>query len=147
MQLANFLNNLFIKDGFILIDANNIKYKIGNSSKENPIKLKILDKSLHFKLLYHPDFYFGEAYTNGSLIIENGSLTDFLEIAFQNIGTGEVNKYGMIMNKLRGVYRTLTNFNFVKIFFHQSSRFMTITMIRISFIKIRFRNSMIGGNY
>ena len=114
MQLANFLNNLFIKDGFILIDANNIKYKIGNSSKENPIKLKILDKSLHFKLLYHPDLYFGEAYTNGSLIIENGSLTDFLEIAFQNIGRGEVNKYGMIMNKLRGVYRTLTNFNFVK---------------------------------
>ena len=55
MKLAKFLNSLFTKNGFILIDANGNKFKIGNPVKENPITLKILDKSLHFKLLYHPD--------------------------------------------------------------------------------------------
>ena len=114
MKLAKFLNSLFTKNGFILIDAYGNKFKIGNPVKENPITLKILDKSLHFKLLYHPDLYFGEAYTNGSILIENGTLTDFLEIAFENIGRGEINNYGMLMNKLKGIYKKLTNFNFVK---------------------------------
>jgi len=114
MKLAKFLNSLFIKNGFILIDADSNKYKIGNPKKENPITLKLLDKSLHFKLLFHPDLYFGEAYSNGSVVIENGSLTDFLEIAFENIGRGEINNYGMIINKLRGFYKTLTSFNFIK---------------------------------
>ena len=114
MKLAKFLNSLFSKNGFILIDANGNKFKIGNPVKENPITLKILDKSLHFKLLYHPDLYFGEAYTNGSILIENGTLTDFLEITFENIGRGEINNYGMLMNKLKGIYKKLTNFNFVK---------------------------------
>ena len=114
MKLAKFLNSLITKNGFILIDANGNKFKIGNPVKENPITLKIFDKSLHFKLLYHPDLYFGEAYTNGSILIENGTLTDFLEIAFENIGRGEINNYGMLMNKLKGIYKKLTNFNFVK---------------------------------
>ena len=114
MKLAKFLNSLFIKNGFILIDADSNKYKIGNPKKENPITLRLLDKSLHSKLLFHPDLYFGEAYSNGSVVIENGSLTDFLEIAFENIGRGEINNYGMIINKLRGFYKTLTSFNFIK---------------------------------
>ena len=38
MQLARFLNNVFKKDGFILIDANSKSYIIGNPKSENPIK-------------------------------------------------------------------------------------------------------------
>ena len=114
MQLANFLNNLFKKDGFILIDANSIKYIIGNPKKEKPIILRLLDKKLHYKLLYYPDLYFGEAYKDGKVKIENGSLTDFLELAFQNIGRKEINVFGQILKKFRGTYRYLTNFNFIK---------------------------------
>ena len=71
MQLARFLNSIFKKDGFILVDANSKNYIIGTPNNENPIKLKILNKNLHYKLLLHPDLYFGEAYTNGEIIIEN----------------------------------------------------------------------------
>ena len=75
MQLARFLNKTFKKGGFILTDANSKDYIIGEPDK-NPIRLKILNKNLHYKLLLHPDLYFGEAYTNGEIIIENGTLTD-----------------------------------------------------------------------
>ena len=37
MQLARFLNNVFKKDGFILIDANSNNYIIGNPKSEKPI--------------------------------------------------------------------------------------------------------------
>ena len=111
MNLANFLNKLIKHDGFVLIDSNSKKFAIGNPIKENPIILKLLDKSLIYKLLLNPDLYFGEAYTNGSLIIENGTLTEFLEIILKNIGRRNINIYGKIINKLKGSYRYLTNFN------------------------------------
>ena len=114
MYLASFLNKLIKEDGFILVDANSIKYIIGSPKKEKPIILRLLDKKLHYKLLFYPDLYFGEAYTDGTVKIENGSLTDFLNIAFKNIGRGKINIFGQLLNKLRGTYRYLTNFNFAQ---------------------------------
>ncbi len=114
MYLVDFLNKLYKKKGFILIDANKKKYSIGKPETNNPIILKILDKKLHYKLLLHPDLYFGEAYANGSIVIENGSITDFLEISLENIGRGEINNYSRALNKLRGIYRSFTNFNFAQ---------------------------------
>ena len=55
MQLARFLNNVFKNDGFILVDANYKNYIIGSPKNDKPIKVKILDKKLHYKLLLHPD--------------------------------------------------------------------------------------------
>ena len=114
MQLARFLNKLFKKDGFILIDAYSNKYIIGLPKNKKPITVKILDKKLHYKLFFRPDLYFGEAYSDGNIIIENGSLTDFLDIALMNLGRGEFNFFSKLINKLNGSYRYLTNFNFIK---------------------------------
>ena len=114
MQLARFLNNTFKNDGFILIDASSKKYIIGSPEKNPPITLRILDKKLHYKLLFRPDLYFGEAYSDGDIIIENGTLTDFLDLALMNIGRGELNFFSQFINKLSGSYRYLTNFNFIK---------------------------------
>jgi cyclopropane-fatty-acyl-phospholipid synthase len=114
MHLASFLNKVFKKDGFVLVDANDREYIIGKPKKNIPIKVKILDEKLHLKLLLHPDLYFGEAYTDGDVKIENGSLSDFLDLALMNFGREELNIFSYFLNKLRGSYRYLTNFNFIK---------------------------------
>ena len=111
MNFINFLNNLIQHDGFILIDAKSNKYVIGKPVKEKPIILKLLDKNLNYKLLLYPDLYFGEAYMNGSLVIENGTVTEFLDIALKNIGKKDINIYSKIFNKLKGSYKHLINFN------------------------------------
>jgi len=114
MQLARFLNKLFKKNGFILIDAYSKKHIIGVPENQNPITLKILNKKLHYKLILRPDLYFGEAYSEGDIKIENGTLTDFLDLVLMNVGRGELNFFSKLMNKLNGSYRHLTNFNFIK---------------------------------
>jgi len=114
MQLARYLNKLFKKNGFILIDANSKKYIIGIPENKKPITLKILNKDLHYKLLFRPDLYFGEAYSDGDIQIENGTLTEFLDLALMNIGRNELNFFTQLINKLSGSYRYLTNFNFIK---------------------------------
>ena len=111
MKLVSFLNNLFKYDGFELIDSNSKKYVIGKPIKEKPIVLKLLDQKLMQKLLLYPDLYFGEAYMDGSLVIQNGTITEFLDLAFKNIGRGNINSYGAVIKKLRGTYRYLTSFN------------------------------------
>ena len=114
MQLARFLNKLFKIGGFVLIDANLNKYVIGSPEKDNPIPIKLLDKKLHYKLLFFPDLYLGEAYADGVLKIENGDLTDFLNLALKNLGRKKTNVFSQLINKFRGSYRYLTNFNFIK---------------------------------
>ena len=114
MQLARFLNNIFKKDGFVLIDAFGKKYIIGTPINKDPIVVRLLNKKLNYKLLFYPDLYFGEAYAEGDIEIENGSLTDFLNIALMNLGRTDINIFNKILNKLRGSYRYLTNFNFIK---------------------------------
>ena len=114
MLLIKFLNNLFQQDGFLLEDANGKEHIIGKPELENPIKLKIHDKKLHYKLLLYPDLYFGEAYTDGKITFQNGTLSDFLDLALQNIGREKTNTISEFINSIRGSYRYLTNFNFIK---------------------------------
>tara|TARA_B100000902_G_scaffold385342_1_gene426584 strand:- start:26 stop:199 length:174 start_codon:yes stop_codon:yes gene_type:complete len=51
MYLARFLNKVFKKGGFILTDAKSKDYIIGEPGN-NPIRLKILNSNLHYKLLF-----------------------------------------------------------------------------------------------
>ena len=113
MNISKFYNKLIKEDGFIIIDSNLNKYVIGKPKKKDPITIKFLDKKLNYKLLLSPDLYFGEAYTDGSIKIENGNLTEFLDIMFKNFGRSEITNFSRIINKIRGTYRFLTNFNFI----------------------------------
>ncbi len=113
MDISKIYNKLIKEDGFILVDANKKKYVIGKPEKENPIKIRLLDKKLNFKLIFFPALYFGEAYTNGSIKIENGNLTEFLNIIFKNFGRGKITNFDYILNKITGTYRFLTNFNLI----------------------------------
>ncbi len=114
MLLARFLNKLFKKGGFLLENANGQKYIIGQPDKNDPIEIKLKDKSLHYKLYLYPDLYFGEAYTEGTLYFVKGTLSEFLNLAIENIGRTKINKFNRIINSLRGSFRFLTNFNFIK---------------------------------
>ena len=111
MKLIKFLNNLFKDDGFILINHDSNKYVIGKPLKQNPIEIHLLDKKLNSKLLLHPDLYFGEAYTNGSLRIRNGTLSEFLNIAFKNIRRDDINFSNKILNRVKSILIYFKNLN------------------------------------
>ena len=114
MVFIKFLNNLFKQDGFLLEDANGKEHIIGKPELENPIKMKIHDKKLYYKLFLYPDLYFGEAYTDGKITFKNGNISDFLDLALQNLGREKTNTISEFINSIKGSYRYLTNFNFIK---------------------------------
>jgi len=111
MLLARLLSKIFKKGGIILIDSRNQKYICGKPNLQKPLTMKLSKKDLNWKLVLTPDLNFPEAYMRGEITFENGSLLDFLNMAFENIGRAEINIYGNIIRRILHTWRFLTNYN------------------------------------
>ena len=83
MLLSNFLNKLIENDGFILETSDKKNFTIGNPKKPNPPKIKLKNKIIEYQLLLFPDFYFGKGYTDGTVVVENGTISEVLDIALK----------------------------------------------------------------
>ena len=111
MLVAKLFSKIYKKGGIILIDESGQKFICGNPDLNKPLTLKILDKKVNLKLLINPDLSFPEAYMNGQIKIENGSLMDFLDLTFENLGRGEINVSGYFIKKILHLWRFFTNYN------------------------------------
>ena len=86
MILAKLLSKIFKNDGVILIDYSGQKYICCKPNLDKPLTIKLLKKNLSWKLVLNPDLNFPEAYMRGEIEFENGSLLDFLNMTFKNLG-------------------------------------------------------------
>ncbi|MBA1338568.1 MAG: cyclopropane-fatty-acyl-phospholipid synthase [Pelagibacterales bacterium] len=111
MLLAKLFSKIYKKGGIVLIDYSGQKFICGNPDLNKPLTLRILKKNLNWKLLINPDLSFPESYIKGDIKIENGTLLDFLNLTFKNLGRGEINTAGYIIKKLLHVWRFFTNYN------------------------------------
>ena len=112
MLLPKLFSDLYKKrGGVVLIDHQGQKYICGNPNFNNPLTVKLLKKNLNWRLLINPDLAFPEAYVRGDIEILNGTLLDFLNLTFENLGRGEINTYGYIYKKILHIWRLLTNYN------------------------------------
>ena len=84
MLVARLFSKIYKKGGIVLVDYTGQKFICGDPDKDKPLTLKILNKKLNWKFLINPDLSFPEAYMNGEIVIENGSLLDFLNLTFEN---------------------------------------------------------------
>ncbi len=112
MMLARLLSKIYKKSGVILIDNQGQKYICGKPDLKNPLTIKLLKKNLYWKLIVNPDLNFPEAYMQGDIQIENGSLLDFLNLTFENLGRKEINASGYILKNIFHAWRFITNYNF-----------------------------------
>ena len=111
MLVAKLFSKIYKKGGIILIDHSGQKFICGNPDFEKPLTLKIIEKKLNIQLLINPDLSFPEAYMKGEIKIENGSLLDFLNLTFENLGRSEINTSGYLVKKMLHIWRFFTNYN------------------------------------
>ena len=81
--LSNLLRR-FVRIGTLkIIDAGGKEHVF--SGEPGPSATLTLSKpSLYYKIFFNPGLYFGEAYMDGSLRFESGSIRDFMELYFLN---------------------------------------------------------------
>ncbi len=80
MKLLNGMMSRFVQTGTLqIIDVNGKMHKHGNGGKP-AVTVRIADKSLYRKLFLNPELYAGEAYMDGTLVIEEGGIRGLLEL-------------------------------------------------------------------
>ncbi|MDH3791732.1 MAG: cyclopropane-fatty-acyl-phospholipid synthase family protein [Rhodospirillales bacterium] len=85
MLFRNLLRHV-VREGTVhLIDAKGRSFSFGDG-RQPRCTLRLHSRLLDFKIPLVPSLYFGEAYMDGLMTFEEGSLGDFLRIVMQNNG-------------------------------------------------------------
>ena len=111
MILAKVLSRIYKKNGIILEDSTGQKYICGSPRKDNPITLKLLKENLKWKLILDPELEFPEAYMRNEILIQNGSLEEFLMSLVENLGREEITTASYLSKKIYQAVRFISNFN------------------------------------
>jgi len=87
MLLTKLLDRLVRTGSLTLIDADGRQHRFGDDSGPR-VTARLHDKALHWKIALNPSLAAGEAYMDGTLTIEEGSLRDFIDLctrSFDNV--------------------------------------------------------------
>ena len=77
-MLFSVLKNLSLIRKLVVIDASNKTHTFGES--EPCVKIKFTNESIQRKLYKNPSLYLGEGYMNGDIVIQEGTIEDFISI-------------------------------------------------------------------
>ena len=87
MLLTKLLDRLVRSGSLTLIDASGRQHRFGDGGAPH-VTVRLHDRALHSKIALNPSLAAGEAYMDGTLTIEEGSLRDFIDVAtrtFDNV--------------------------------------------------------------
>ena len=113
-MLAMWLFNRLIKIGDLtIIDAQGQSYRF--QATESPkVTIRITDPGLHWKVFRSPQIAVGEAYMDGKLVIEDGTLEDFIRIGVSSLRDSHHDSILEILTRLRSLLAFFSDFNPIK---------------------------------
>ncbi len=108
--LSKLLYHLITRGTLRCIDANGILHEF--SGGEGPsVTFRLHDKALHRRIFFHPNLALGEAYTDGTLTVEEGTIYDFLDLLGRNVSAAEPHPLRCLYAERRTLSRFLQQFN------------------------------------
>jgi cyclopropane-fatty-acyl-phospholipid synthase len=110
-MLLDWLLTRLIRVGVLtLVDANGqIRVYRGEPGPE--VRIRLHKKALHWRLPLNMQMTTGEAYMDGTLTVENGSVFDFLTLAAMNLPSLHAHPIFVLSNWLQRVIRRIHQFN------------------------------------
>src|SRR5437867_2798383 len=86
MLASRFFRYLIRVGSLTVVDAAGITHRYSGAPGPH-VTIRLHDKALHRRLLLRPYLAVGEAYMDGTLTVENGTIYDAIELACLNIAT------------------------------------------------------------
>jgi cyclopropane-fatty-acyl-phospholipid synthase len=96
-----------------IIDADGRRHEIGGDDGPRAT-IRVRDRRLHWRLALNPYLYLGEAYMDGTLTVEEGSLYEFMDICAANSLHAEGSPLGRAIHFGEGLLRHLHQYNPVR---------------------------------
>ncbi|MBP6012115.1 MAG: class I SAM-dependent methyltransferase [Alphaproteobacteria bacterium] len=110
---ASLLRRIVKNGRLTLIDAKGKVYDCGDPSAA-PVMFRLHDRRVAFDLLRNPQLTLGEAYMDGRISIDGGSIADLLDLIARNIGTNFGGKHLEWIAKARNLLRAFNPRNGVR---------------------------------
>lgn len=110
MLLARFLGAVIDQGEFTLIDARGRAYNFGDGAAPR-VAIRLHDKATERRLLLNPRLAAGEAYMEGTLTIEEGTLYDLIDLIGLNIEAFEHHWYSDLSASLSRAFRRIQQYN------------------------------------
>jgi cyclopropane-fatty-acyl-phospholipid synthase len=110
MLLSEFAQRVIKEGDLTIIDAAGRRHRLGDG-RGRPAVIRLHDKSLHRRLAINPYLYVGEAYMDGTLTLERGSLYDFLDICAANMDHIAAHPLSRAVEKAQRLLRRLHQYN------------------------------------
>lgn len=107
--LRKFFGQIIRNGTLTLIGPGSKNYAVG--SGEPCVTIRITDTATARRILLNADMAVGEAYMDGSLVIEQGDIYDFLDLCFANLGWGYGHWARYARAMLRRVARPVIQYN------------------------------------
>jgi cyclopropane-fatty-acyl-phospholipid synthase len=110
MLLARFLGAVIDQGEFTLIDSRGRAYNFGDGAAPR-VAIRLHDKATERRLLLNPRLAAGEAYMEGKLKIEEGTLYDLIDLIGRNIEAFEHHWFSDFSANLSQVFRRIQQYN------------------------------------
>jgi cyclopropane-fatty-acyl-phospholipid synthase len=107
--LDGFLKRTIVDGSLTLIGPDGRAERFGHGAPAVTVSIK--EKSLAPRLLLFPDMTLGEAYMNGSFVVESGDIYDFFNLCFANFGLRYAHWFWSAQAALRRLQQRLKRSN------------------------------------
>lgn len=106
--LRFFLNQFVRRCSITFVTASGLTFTCGDGTGE-PVRVRLTTSEVSRQLLLDPEMSFGEAYTDGTLLIERGSIADLLTVILDQPDV--MPSWGKLQWWLRYLVRNIQQFN------------------------------------
>ncbi len=110
MLLSHLLNRIIQTGTLNVIDATGKRHVFAGTPAPD-VTVRLHGRAVHARLLFNPCLYLGEAYTDGALTIEQGTLSDFLEIVARNLELAKVDTVYSAYERFACMFRSWQQYN------------------------------------
>ncbi|HEU0224291.1 MAG TPA: cyclopropane-fatty-acyl-phospholipid synthase family protein [Steroidobacteraceae bacterium] len=110
MLLSEFAKRAIKEGDLTIIDAAGRRHRVGDG-RGRTATVRLHDKALHHRLAINPFLRLGEAYMEGTLTIEQGSLYHFLDICARNVRHAGAYPLTRVLGTLERLLRRVHQYN------------------------------------
>jgi cyclopropane-fatty-acyl-phospholipid synthase len=76
-----------------------------------PVAIRFATQAAERAVLIDPELRFGELYVDGDIVIEQGSIADFLDLAIKNLSRAQTSVWSNSLRALRSLTRAIFQHN------------------------------------
>jgi cyclopropane-fatty-acyl-phospholipid synthase len=106
-----YLKTVIRRGGMLLVEGNGRTTALGQSRPGPMLTLRVKDRATMRRLSLNPELAFGEAYMDGGMVVENGTIRDVIGLIFDNMSDGPAIPQTRLARPFRPLIRRLQQYN------------------------------------